>query len=235
MNYLAFDLEIAAIIPDGETDWKKYRPLGVTCAATFPSDEEQPYTWRSIDENDNTLPRMTNDDLISLVEYLQFMAARGYTILTWNGLSFDFNVLAEESGLYAECAELAMHHIDMMYHIFCLRGHYLSLDKAAKGMYLPGKTEGMNGAIAPQMWADGRISAVLEYVAQDVRTTMDVALAVEELGGVQWTSNKGNVNLIDIDRWLPVNEAQTLPLPDTSWMTAPVSRDTFTAWIGAAS
>ena len=39
---------------------------------------------------------MTNDDLISLVEYLQFMAARGYTILTWNGLSFDFDVLGEE-------------------------------------------------------------------------------------------------------------------------------------------
>ncbi len=231
MKYLAFDLEIAAIIPEGETDWKAYRPLGVTCAATFLSDEEQPYTWRSIDENDNTLPRMTNDDLISLVEYLQFMAARGYTILTWNGLSFDFDVLAEESGLHAECAELAMNHVDMMYHVFCIRGHYLGLGKVAKGLGLPGKTEGMDGAQAPQMWADGKFAEVLEYVAQDVRTTMAVALEAERIGGVQWVSASGRTNVIDLDRWMPVNEALTLPHPDTSWMKNPVSRDKFTAWM----
>ncbi len=233
MKYLAFDLEIAAIIPEGETDWKAYRPLGVTCAATFPSDEEQPYTWRSIDENDNTLPRMTNDDLISLVEYLQFMAARGYTILTWNGLSFDFDVLAEESGLYAECADLAMRHVDMMYHVFCIRGHYLGLDKVAKGLGLPGKTAGMDGAKAPQMWADGKFAEVLEYVAQDVRTTMAVALEAERIGGVQWVSATGRTNVIDLDRWMPVNEAQRLPDPDTSWMKNPVSREKFTAWMQA--
>ena len=231
MKYLAFDLEIAAIIPEGETDWKAYRPLGVTCAATFPSDEEQPYTWRSIDENDNMLPRMTNDDLISLVEYLQFMAARGYTILTWNGLSFDFDVLAEESGMHAQCAELAMNHVDMMYHVFCLRGHYLGLDKVAKGLGLPGKTEGMNGSQAPQMWADGEFAEVLEYVAQDVRTTMAVALEAERIGGVQWVSASGRTNVIDLDRWMPVNEALTLPHPDTSWMKNPVSREKFTAWM----
>ncbi len=231
MKYLAFDLEIAAIIPEGEADWKAYRPLGITCAATFPSDEEQPYTWRSIDENDNTLPRMTNDDLISLVEYLQFMAARGYTILTWNGLSFDFDVLAEESGLHAECAELAMNHVDMMYHVFCIRGHYLGLGKVAKGLGLPGKTEGMDGAQAPQMWADGKFAEVLEYVAQDVRTTMAVALEAERIGGVQWVSASGRTNVIDLDRWMPVNEALTLPHPDTSWMKNPVSRDKFTAWM----
>jgi hypothetical protein len=231
MNYLAFDLEIAAIIPEGEADWKAYRPLGVTCAATFPSDEEQPYTWRSIDENDNTLPRMTNDDLISLVEYLQFMAARGYTILTWNGLSFDFDVLAEESGMHAQCAELAMRHVDMMYHVFCIRGHYLGLDKVAKGLGLPGKTAGMDGAKAPQMWADGKFAEVLEYVAQDVRTTMAVALEAERIGGVQWISVTGRTNIIDLDRWMPVDEAQRLPLPDTSWMKNPVSRDKFTAWM----
>ena len=233
MKYLAFDLEIAAIIPEGETDWKAYRPLGITCAATFPSDEEQPYTWRSIDENDSTLPRMTKDDLISLVEYLQFMAARGYTILTWNGLSFDFDVLAEESGMHAECAELAMNHVDMMYHVFCIRGHYLGLDKVAKGLGLPGKTEGMNGAKAPQMWADGKFAEVLEYVAQDVRTTMAVALEAERIGGVQWVSASGRTNVIDLDRWMPVNEAQRLPHPDTSWMKNPVSREKFTAWMHA--
>jgi hypothetical protein len=32
MKYLAFDLEIAREILEGETDWKAHRPLGITCA-----------------------------------------------------------------------------------------------------------------------------------------------------------------------------------------------------------
>ena len=124
-----------------------------------------------------------------------------------------------------------MNHIDMMYHVFCLRGHYLGLDKAAKGLGLPGKTEGMNGAAAPQMWAAGQQRQVLDYVGQDVRTTLQVAQEVERLGMVQWTSARGRRNFIDIDRWLPVAEAQRLPYPDTSWMSNPVSRDQFTAWM----
>jgi len=248
MNYLAFDLEIAAIIPEGEADWKAYRPLGITCAATqikgsepllwFPPSDDLPIPqightigmWR---KTARFSERMSADDVRSLVRYLQRAVAKGYTILTWNGLSFDFDVLAEESGLYSECYDLAMRHVDMMYHVFCIRGHYLGLDKVAKGLGLPGKTEGMNGAQAPQMWADGKFAEVLEYVAQDVRTTMAVALEAERIGGVQWVSASGRTNVIDLDRWMPVNEAQRLPHPDTSWMKNPVSREKFTAWMHA--
>lgn len=229
MNYLAFDLEIAAIIPEGEADWKAYRPLGITCAATLPGDGD-PSLWFGRN-GDDLAPRMSADDVCNLVRYLQSAVAKGYTILTWNGLSFDFDVLAEESGMYAECAELAMHHIDMMYHVFCIRGHYLGMDKAAKGLDLPGKTEGMNGAMAPALWANGKQAKVLEYVSQDVRTTLAVAEGVDLLGGIIWTANSGRQNIIDIDRWLTVAEAQALPLPDTSWMKNPVSRDKFTAWM----
>lgn len=34
-TYLAWDIEIAKTIPDGETDWKTHRPLGISCAATI--------------------------------------------------------------------------------------------------------------------------------------------------------------------------------------------------------
>jgi hypothetical protein len=231
-KYLAFDIEIAAEIPEGATDWKEYRPLGITCAATLPGDGD-PSLWFGIEEHPNLAPRMTREEVCDLVRYLQSAVAKGYTILTWNGLSFDFDVIAEESGMHAECAELALHHVDMMFHVFCLRGHYLGLDKVAKGLGLPGKTAGMDGAKAPQMWADGKFAEVLEYVAQDVRTTLDVALKVEEIGLVEWTSQKGRRNFIDIAQWLTVTEAQALPLPDTSWMTNPVDRGQFTAWIGA--
>jgi len=230
VKYIAFDLEIARELPEGETDWKQHRPLGITCAATFSQDDEYPQLFCSL-ATDNFAPQMSKDDLYKLVKYLEYKVDRGYTIVTWNGLAFDFDVLAEESGLHGVCADLAMNHIDMMYHVFCLRGHYLGLDKAAKGLGLPGKTEGMSGAKAPQMWAEGQQAKVLEYVAQDVRTTLEVARETMRLGMVQWTSARGRRNFIDIDRWLPVAEAQRLPLPDTSWMTNPVSRDKFTAWM----
>lgn len=229
MKYLAFDLEIAKEIPEGETDWKRHRPLGITCAATFTVGEHL-HTWYSRRDG-HYAPAMTQPDVRDLVGYLQYITHKGYTILTWNGLAFDFDVLAEESGLHSVCAELAMHHVDMMYHIFCLRGHYLGLDKVAKGLKLSGKTEGMSGAKAPQMWAEGQQAKVLEYVAQDVRTTLEVARETMRLGMVQWTSASGRLNMIDIDRWLPVAEAQRLPYPDTSWMSNPVSRDQFTAWM----
>lgn len=230
MKYLAFDIEIAKDLPEGEPDWKRHRPLGITCAATLASDEPEPYLFYSM-ENGHYAPRMTSKDAMDIVDYLSYMVGEGYTIITWNGLAFDFDVLAEESGMYVQCARLAMSHVDMMFHVFCLRGHYLGLDKAAKGLGLSGKTEGMSGAKAPRMWANGQQAKVLEYVAQDVRTTLQVALEVERLGLVQWTSASGRLNMIDIDRWLTVANAQKLPLPDTSWMTNPVSRDQFTAWM----
>jgi RNase_H superfamily len=231
MKYLAFDIEIAKEIPEDAPDWKQYRPLGITCAATFVAGEH-PRLWYSMKDG-HYAPAMLQDDVADLVGYLRYMTMRGYTILTWNGLAFDFDVLAEESGLYSVCADLAMQHVDMMYHIFCLRGHYLGLDKVAKGLKLSGKTEGMTGAKAPQMWAEGQQAKVLEYVAQDVRTTLEVAREAQRLGMVQWTSASGRRNIIDIDRWLPVAEAQLLPYPDTSWMSNPVSRDQFTAWMHA--
>lgn len=34
MKYLAFDIEVAKETPEDAPDWKQYRPLGITCAAT---------------------------------------------------------------------------------------------------------------------------------------------------------------------------------------------------------
>ena len=233
-KYMAFDLEIAKEIPDGG-DWRAHSPLGISCAATLAPEGEALTLWYSLDSDDTQASRMNVYDSRTLVGYLSSMAESGYTILTWNGLNFDFPVLAEESGLVSECKELAAHHVDMMFHLFCVKGHYLGLDAAAQGMGMPGKTPGMTGADAPRYWAQGRYTEVLEYLAQDVRTTVDVAQACEKRGALLWTSRAGHPQGIDLPSgWLPVQEALNLPEPETSWMTNPLKRDDFTDWLHSA-
>ena len=58
----------------------------------------------------------------------------GYTIVTWNGLSFDFNILAEEANERSLCGQLAFDHVDLMFHLLCAMGYLVSLQRAAEGM-----------------------------------------------------------------------------------------------------
>ena len=46
-----------------------------------------------------------------------------------------------------QCRQIALDHVDMMFHFYATLGYPLSLDKAAHGMGTPGKPEGMNGAV----------------------------------------------------------------------------------------
>ncbi|NMC13497.1 MAG: hypothetical protein GYA34_11525 [Chloroflexi bacterium] len=230
-KYLAFDLEIAKSLPNGIDDLKAYRPLGITCAATYTGDE-QPKLWYGQNPDGNAAPQMSRRQLLSLLAYLEDMVEEGYTILTWNGCGFDFDILAEESGEILRCAKLAWNHIDMMFHFFCITGFPLGLDKAAKGMGLQGKLIGMSGELAPRYWAEGKWAIVLDYVAQDVQTTLDLALVSEKMGELRWINNKGIRSAVSLaGGWLPVCEATKLPLPDNSWMRTPWKRSKFTGWI----
>ena len=123
---------------------------------------------------------MSQQDAQGLVQYLIDKAADGFRILTWNGLGFDFDILAEESGNAASCRNIALAHVDMMFHVFCSLGYPVALDKAALGMGLPGKPPGMSGFKAPKLWAQGYFKEVLEYVAQDVRTGVQIAQVCDQ-------------------------------------------------------
>ena len=232
-KYLAFDIEIAQQLPEGAPDWKAHRPLGITCAATMPSDAVEPRLWYAVTEKGLPDDRMTTHDAAHLVNHLKTTVAKGYTILTWNGLGLDFDILAEESGLYKDCKQLALeNHVDMMFHVVCELGYPVALDKAAKGMGLPGKPEGIDGALAPLLWADGKRQIVLDYVAQDVRTTLDLAQVCAERKRLHWITRKGTIRGMPLRKgWLTVREAFSLPEPDTSWMRNPMPRSTFADWM----
>ena len=224
-KYLAFDIETSKVIPEN-ANWKSCRPLGIACAATLLSDTDEVMVWQGAD-------RLTQSEAAGLVEYLLDKGAQGYTILTWNGTGFDFDVLAEESGMLNECRELAVQHVDMMFHILCRLGFGVSLNAAAQGMGLPGKPEGMNGAKAPVLWAEGQRATVLDYVAQDVRTTLALAIECENHRALRWITKSGKARTMRLPSgWLTMEQAERLPQPNTAWMTEPWKRSDFTAWMG---
>jgi len=231
-RYLAFDIETAKDVPGDDFNWRPHRPLGISCAATLASDAVQPLLWHGKKQDGSPDTRMSRDDAQRLVQYLSSMAANGYRILTWNGLGFDFDVLAEESGAAASCKECALAHVDMMFHVFCSLGFPVGLEKAAQGMGLPGKPPGMSGFKAPKLWAEGHFKEVLEYVAQDVRTPMQLAQTCEQRRIFEWITRKGTKSSMPLTKgWLTVREALLLPDPDTSWMSTPLPRRDFTAWL----
>ena len=234
-RYLAFDIETAADLPGDASNWRTHRPLGITCAATLAVDAPQATVFHAQQPNGSPAPRMTAEQARALVEFLERQVAAGYTILTWNGLGFDFDVLAEESGALATCQALALAHVDMMFHVVCDRGFPVALDKAAQALGVPGKPPGMSGAMAPQLWAQGQHQQVLDYVAQDVRAALDIAQACESQHKLRWLTRKGTPGTMPLPRgWLSVREAIGLPMPDTAWMSAPLSRSDFTAWLADA-
>ena len=230
-KYAAFDLETAAEIPDG-SEWREHRPLGITCAALYTPETDSPVTWYSTTESGEIADLMSREDLTMMVRQLAAMQERGFTIVTWNGLGFDFDVLAEESGQLEECRRLTLDHVDMMFHILCKQGYPLSLQAAALGMKLEGKTAGMDGEKAVEMWRDGQREDVVDYCAQDSRCTLELALASEKAGSLRWTSRSGRDQSMAIRAgWLTVRQAMKLPQPDTGWMTEPLPREIFTQWL----
>ena len=235
-RYLAFDIETARPFPENR-DWRSARPMGIACAAACGGDDQKPRAWYNRSPDGEIQPSLTRLQAQSLVKQITTLTDPDQTpdpfrLLTWNGLGFDLDILAEESGMIDECRQIALNHVDMMFHIYCTLGYPLGLDKAAQGMGTPGKPEGMNGAMANDMWNSGDRAPVIQYCASDVRSILALATECEAQRRLQWTSNTGRQRFFNLPNgWITVKEALHIPTPDTSWMTDPIPRDTFTAWL----
>ena len=236
LKFLAFDIETATDVPGDDFNWRPFRPLGISCAATLSAEDETPKLWHGGQGASTPTSKMQKHEAANLVDYLVAMAKAGFTIVTWNGLAFDFDVLAEESGRLAECRQLALEQVDMMFHIFCVKGFPVALDNAARGTGIAGKPAGMSGIKAPQLWLQGQHQEVLDYVAQDVRTTLNLARLCDQQRSLRWITRKGSPSACPLPKgWLSVKDALRLPEPDTSWMDKPMSRSNFTAWLQSHS
>ncbi len=230
-KYLAFDIETAKILPEDFGELLAHRPLGICCAATWASHEEAAQLFYSRDPNNVPAAQMSQHDLSTFVDFLLTQVDNGYSIVTLNGLGFDFDVLAEESNRWDDCRHLARTHVDILFHIFCEKGFGVGLNAAAKALGLS-KPENVDGSVAPQLWKDGQHQQVLDYVAQDCNLTLNIAEASEKNNTFQWITRKGTTAYLDIPSgWRTVEESLACPLPDTSWMDKPWPRSKFTHWL----
>ncbi|MCG3139408.1 MAG: hypothetical protein HDKAJFGB_00283 [Anaerolineae bacterium] len=234
-KFATFDLEIARAFPD-DGNWDGVTSLGITCAAIGFSDAPEPTFFHAA-------PELTRGASVELVRALERVRADGYTLVTWNGTAFDFAVLAQESALPRECAELALAHVDLMVIVTFLRGHWLSLQKALLGAGLAGKQKQvvlqdgsilgeMDGKRAPELWARGEYDAVLSYLRQDVMPLLELARLVHTTKQIRWTSGKGYPQNVRVEKLWNVRECFALPLPDTTWMKMdPPQRAQFVRWM----
>jgi len=230
-KYLGFDIETAKILPANIDDLHEHRPLGISCTAIWCTDQDQAEVFYSKNFDGNPAEKMSVEDLSSFVDALVDKTREGYAIVTHNGLGFDFDILAEESGRLDDCRTLALNHIDMMFHFFCGKGFAIGLNAAAKSIGIS-KPADVDGSVAPQLWIDGNHQQVLDYVTQDCRLTLDIALASEKNGRINWVTRRGSTSSFNLPfGWLTVADAMNLPLPDNSWMDDPWERSKFTGWL----
>jgi hypothetical protein len=224
MKLVAFDLETSLDL----TEENIAPPLA--CAAVWIEGESNARFFYSAEE-DGPAVEMSKGDAVALVHFLLGRTRSGDVVVTWNGAAFDFRLLASASGLHKECVEVARNHVDLMFLVVCARGHFLSLDKAARGFGLDGKSEEATGKEVPALWRSGETAQVLRYLAQDVRTTLDVALRVRETRKLRWLNSKGKKNQIPVE-FLTVEEALRMPRPQApEWLKNPVRREDLLAWI----
>ena len=231
-RYLAFDLETATVLPSDCPPWGTCGAVGISCAATCACDSDVPRLWFGCGSRRRPASRMTESEIRLLVEYLAAQVQRGYTILTWNGLGFDFRILAEESGLSRECGDLAVEHVDMMFHVLCRLGFGVALESAAKGLGVGTKPAGVSGSLIPQLWNQGRYQELLHYVANDAKLTLAVAEACEKRGHFCWLASSGRRRFLSLSNgWRVVRSAMKLPPTNAVPKSWAWSRNRFTAWL----
>lgn len=237
VKWLAYDVETANPAP---SDRNESFALGITCIAecSYPGASVKVWTPEFDVRKGRYDLVFTPEQVRAFCEHLVHMNSLGYTIVTINGLSFDFRVLAEEAGdlvTYDNMRELSLNHFDPTFQMLCERGFPVGMQAMSDGFALPGKMGGMDGLKAVRMWIEGtRVEQerVLRYVEQDAVATYDIAKKIAETEQIRWITRKGSLSKHSLVPGL-VHECLRESVPDTSWWTGDdkPTREEFAKWV----
>ena len=227
---VAFDIETANLIdlaPGQDLD--SAGPLDISCAAAV-TDSGALRHWYMKDERGAPHGTLDASTAREMLAWLREQQLGGAKVCAWNGLSFDLRWIAHAAGDRKLAAEVALDLYDPMFQFVCQRGFPIGLASVGEALGI-GEKKLMSGADAPREWAQGDRRKVLDYVAGDCRITEAIVARIEELREVRWKTKKGTISRESFPRLLKVRECLALPLPDTSWMSEPISRSKFHAWL----
>lgn len=240
-KFISFDIETDKLPDDMNTFRSGADPipgLQIVCAGTTKVIEGHQNTqlwWGEGYRGGSTgehLRRMTKEGATAIVDFLYHNFQLGHRIVTVNGAGFDFPILAYQSGEHAKCREMALNHTDLCFIVVAKKAHRLGLDAIAKGYGHSGKTEGMDGALAAELWEAGEYKRVLNYQADDAVLTFDCAISLAQSGEIRWNSKTGKPNLIDVHGFPTVLECLQWPDPEIpKWMTTPTRKEDAIKWL----
>ena len=133
-KYLAFDIETAKILPEDFGELLAHRPLGICClshvdkrwrrASTFLFQRTRRHSSRS---NDPTR-----------LIYIRWLPSRSNHITdvqSWRWTDWDLTLMSSPRNpiVGMTAGTWHVHHVDMLFHIFCEKGFGVGLNAAAKG------------------------------------------------------------------------------------------------------
>ncbi len=226
---LAFDIELASLVeipPGGDLD--SLGPFDLSVAAAV-DDRGGSKTWHGV-EGGRPAPRMSPADARAVLLHLRERQRTGEQVVAWNGVGFDLKWLGHAADDIPLAGEVALDTFDPMLQLFHRRGFPVSLAAAADGLGIEEK-KSMSGAEAPKAWARGEHARVIEYVNGDCRLTLEVARRIVAARSLRWITKKGTPASEGFPRLLCARELLAGPPPDQSWMSEPIPRERFFAWI----
>ncbi len=229
-GWLAFDIELADVfeLAPGE-DLDSRGPFRIACAAAADGAQGL-WHWYARDGEGQPGGFLDPELAREMLAWLADAQAAGARVTAWNGLSFDLRWLGHAAGDMELARRVALELYDPMFQFFVQRGFPVGLASVAAGLGLS-ETKAMDGADAPKRWAAGDTEAVLAYVAGDCRMTAEVARRIEAGGQVRWRTRQGKLSSEPMGELRPVRALLDAPEPDTSWMSSPLPRSKFTAWL----
>jgi len=211
-----------------------YSQIGVTCASILATDggDAELYWGGMYEAGEVYNPKMNKFEMGEMIESLLHYDTQGYHTLTWNGAQFDFRVMAELMPDYKDALRGVMYNsVDLMFQFFCQRGFFVGLDAVSRAMGLAGKHQGpqidgqyIDGGLAAKHWPE-HARKILWYVHNDTVQPLLLAQKIHGSQELRWVTKKGKIASEPFREILTVEQSLELPLPDTSWMDNPITRE----------